>query len=83
VLLSELLEATDRGYRGIEVAKRYTGLGTGMCQGRYCLPEALLVLALRERRAVPDVGYITQRPPVVPTPLGALAGLPERGAPPP
>ncbi|HEV8050269.1 MAG TPA: 2Fe-2S iron-sulfur cluster-binding protein [Thermoplasmata archaeon] len=81
VLLSELLEATDRGYRGIEVAKRYTGLGTGMCQGRYCLPEALLVLALRERRPVSEVGYITQRPPVVPTPLGALAGLPDPGGP--
>ncbi|MCI4362326.1 MAG: FAD-dependent oxidoreductase, partial [Thermoplasmata archaeon] len=77
VLLPELLEATDRGYRGIEVIKRYTGVGTGLCQGRYCLPEALLVLAQRERRPVPEVGYITQRPPVVPTALGALAGLPE------
>jgi sarcosine oxidase subunit alpha len=77
VLLHELLEATDRGYRGIEVIKRYTGVGTGLCQGRYCLPEALLVLAQRERRSVPEVGYITQRPPVVPTALGALAGLPE------
>jgi sarcosine oxidase, subunit alpha len=77
VLLHELIDATDRGYRGIEVAKRYTGLGTGLCQGRYCLPEALLVLGLREGRSVSEVGYITQRPPVVPTPLAALAGLPE------
>lgn len=83
VLLSEVLEASERGYRGIEVVKRYTGLGTGLCQGRYCLPEALLVLGPRERRPVAEVGYITQRPPVVPTPLGALAGLPEpaEGAP--
>jgi sarcosine oxidase subunit alpha len=79
VLLPELLDATDRGYRGIEVVKRYTGLGTGLCQGRYCLPDALLVLALRERRPVSEVGYITQRPPVVPTSLGALAGLPDPG----
>jgi sarcosine oxidase, subunit alpha len=77
VLLGELLEATERGYRGIEVIKRYTGLGTGLCQGRYCLPDALLVLALREHRTPREVGYITQRPPVVPTPLGALAGLPD------
>ncbi|MCI4326577.1 MAG: 2Fe-2S iron-sulfur cluster-binding protein [Thermoplasmata archaeon] len=83
VLLPELLDATDRGYRGIEVIKRYTGLGTGLCQGRYCLPDALFVLAARERRPVPEVGYITQRPPVVPTSLGALAGLPEPGGPPP
>jgi sarcosine oxidase subunit alpha len=83
VLLPELLEATDHGYRGIEVIKRYTGLGTGLCQGRYCLPDALLVLALRERRPVPEVGYITQRPPVVPTALGTFAGLPDPGAPSP
>jgi sarcosine oxidase subunit beta len=83
VLLDEVLEATERGYRGIEVLKRYTGLGTGLCQGRYCLPDALLVLAIRERRTPSEVGYITQRPPVVPTALGAFAGLPEDGGGPP
>lgn len=77
VLLGELLEASERGYRGIEVIKRYTGVGTGLCQGRYCLPDALLVLALREHRTPREVGYITQRPPVVPTSLGAFAGLPD------
>ncbi|HTT26292.1 MAG TPA: 2Fe-2S iron-sulfur cluster-binding protein, partial [Thermoplasmata archaeon] len=64
VLLSEILEAEHRGYRGIEVIKRYTGLGTGLCQGRYCVPEALLVLAQAEGRPPSEVGYITQRPPV-------------------
>lgn len=75
VLLRELLEANERGYRGIEVTKRYTGLGTGLCQGRYCLPDAILLLSQWEDRPPPEVGYITQRPPVVPTPLNALAGL--------
>jgi hypothetical protein len=76
VLLDEVEEATARGYRGIEVIKRYTSLGTGLCQGRYCLPEILLVLALLEGRPPEEVGYITQRPPVIPTALGSLAGLP-------
>ncbi|MCI4357564.1 MAG: 2Fe-2S iron-sulfur cluster-binding protein [Thermoplasmata archaeon] len=76
VLLSELVEASERGYRGIEVTKRYTGIGTGLCQGRYCLPDAILLLSLWEGRPPNEVGYITQRPPVVPTPLTALAGLP-------
>jgi sarcosine oxidase, subunit alpha len=75
VLLSEIEEASRRGYRGIEVIKRYTGVGTGLCQGRYCLPDALLVLAQLEERPPPEVGYITQRPPVVPTPLAAFAAL--------
>jgi sarcosine oxidase subunit beta len=68
-------EAVRRGYRGLEVIKRYTGVGTGLCQGRFCLPDALLVLATLEARPPPSVGTITQRPPLVPTPLGALAGL--------
>lgn len=78
VLLPELRAAHERGYRGIEVLKRYTGLGTGLCQGRYCLSEALLALAVWERRLPDEVGYITQRPPVMPVPLGALAALPAR-----
>ena len=75
VLLREVQEAHERGYRGVEVIKRYTSLGTGLCQGRYCLPDALLLLSILEGRPPADVGFITQRPPVVPTPLEALASL--------
>jgi sarcosine oxidase subunit alpha len=75
VLLDEVLAAHARGYRGIEVIKRYTNVGTGTCQGRYCLPGALALLSILEDRPPADVGYITQRPPVVPTPLAALAAL--------
>jgi hypothetical protein len=75
VLLDEIEQTTQHGYRGIEVVKRYSGLGTGLCQGRYCLPDALLLLAIAEGRPPPEVGYITQRPPVHPTPMAALAAL--------
>jgi sarcosine oxidase subunit alpha len=77
VLLSELAEASRRGYRGIEVVKRYTSLGAGLCQGRYCLPDALLLLSIWEGRPPPEVGYIRQRPPVVPASLTVLAGFAE------
>jgi hypothetical protein len=76
VLLTEVEDAHKRGYRGIEVIKRHTGLGTGLCQGRYCVPEALTFLSILERRTPAEVGYLTQRPPVVPVSLGALAALP-------
>ncbi|MCI4320109.1 MAG: 2Fe-2S iron-sulfur cluster-binding protein [Thermoplasmata archaeon] len=77
VLLEEVEEASRRGFRGIEVVKRYTSLGTGLCQGRYCLPDALLILAQLEGRAPPEVGYIRQRPPAIPLSLGAIAALPD------
>lgn len=76
VLLDELLDAHRRGYRGLEVVKRYSGVGTGLCQGRYCLPDAVLLLSILEGRPPPEVGYVTQRPPVVPVPLSALAEAP-------
>ncbi|MCI4372358.1 MAG: 2Fe-2S iron-sulfur cluster-binding protein [Thermoplasmata archaeon] len=75
VLLDEIEAATRAGYRGVEVVKRYTGVGTGLCQGRYCLPDALLLLSIAEGRPPSEVGYITQRPPVHPTPMAALAAL--------
>ncbi len=80
VLLEDLEDASKAGFRGIEVMKRYTGVGTGLCQGRYCLPDALLLLAHLEGRPAPEVGYIRQRPPLVPTPLSALAVVHEEFA---
>lgn len=81
ILLTEVEHANHRGFRGIEVIKRYTGLGTGLCQGRYCLPDALIVLSILEGRAPSEVGFITQRPPVVPTSLRTLASTSDLLAP--
>jgi sarcosine oxidase subunit alpha len=77
VLLKDVADASRRGYRGIEVVKRYTSLGAGLCQGRYCLPDALLVLSVWEGRPPAEVGVIRSRPPLVPTAIGTLAGLPD------
>ncbi|MCI4345272.1 MAG: (2Fe-2S)-binding protein, partial [Thermoplasmata archaeon] len=77
VLVSEVEEAHALGYQGLEEVKRYTGVGTGVCQGRFCLPDAILLLAALEKRPPAEVGYIRQRPPVLPTSLGAWAQLPE------
>ena len=77
VLLHEIEAAGARGFRGIEVIKRVTGVGTGLCQGRHCLPDALLVLSMLEARPPAEVGYTTQRPPFLPTRLEALASLPD------
>jgi sarcosine oxidase subunit alpha len=76
VLLEEVDAAVHEGFGGLEVIKRMTGVGTGLCQGRYCLPEVLLLLSLFEGKAPPEVGFTTQRPPVWPTLLGQLAPVP-------
>jgi hypothetical protein len=52
--------------------KRYTGFGTGWCQGKWCL--ALCSRLVKERGGDVDKP-ITPRPPYHPLPLAALAGL--------
>lgn len=76
VTLHELEAAMRRGYTDIESVKRYTGFGTGWCQGKWCL--ALCARLIGERGG--DVhSPITPRPPYHPVELAALAGLPPKG----
>ncbi len=72
VTLHELAHAIGLGHCDIESLKRYTGFGTGWCQGKQCL--ALCARLLAERGGDVGVG-ITPRPPYHPTRLGDLAGL--------
>jgi NAD(P)H-nitrite reductase large subunit len=73
VTVKELLKAVERGYRDLESVKRYTGFGTGWCQGKQCVALAarLLVQAGGEVPAEP----FTPRPPYHPVPLADLANL--------
>jgi bacterioferritin-associated ferredoxin len=72
VTVEELERAMALGHRDIESLKRYTGFGTGVCQGKSCLVSCALELVARGG----DPGHgITPRPPYHPLPLAALAGL--------
>jgi bacterioferritin-associated ferredoxin len=72
VTMHELVAAIERGYDDLESLKRYTGFGTGWCQGKSCV--ALCARLLVERGGVADLP-ITPRPPFHPLALGDLAGL--------
>jgi NAD(P)H-nitrite reductase large subunit len=72
VTLHELDAAIARGYDDLESLKRYTGFGTGWCQGKSCV--ALCARLLVEKGGQAD-RPITPRPPVHPIALGDLAGL--------
>ncbi|HYZ89800.1 MAG TPA: (2Fe-2S)-binding protein, partial [Myxococcales bacterium] len=41
VTAGELQDAVRGGYGDVESMKRYTGLGTGPCQGKSCLAAAM------------------------------------------
>lgn len=72
----EIEHAIALGLRSIEEIKRYTGLGTGPCQGRECL--VALARRLADSGLVPAdrLQPFTARPPSEPVTLGALACAP-------
>ena len=70
----ELREAIARGCRDLESLKRYTGFGTGPCQGKTCVTLARRILAEEVGKPEESLGAITFRPPVQPVPLRFLAG---------
>ncbi|MEE9269813.1 MAG: (2Fe-2S)-binding protein [Candidatus Krumholzibacteria bacterium] len=45
VEIGELYSALAQGYGDIETLKRYTGIGTGKCQGKCCFLQTLRILA--------------------------------------
>ncbi len=74
VTLEELERAIVEGYDDLESLKRYTGFGTGICQGKSCHATCARVLAARGGRV--DRPF-TPRPPYHPVELGKLAALPD------
>lgn len=72
VTVHELERAIDLGHDDIESLKRYTGFGTGWCQGKWCLAPCARLLAAKG--GDPGAG-ITPRPPLRPIAFGELASL--------
>ena len=72
VTLHELEEAVAKGHDDIESLKRFTGFGTGWCQGKNCLASAASLL---RARGLPAPEPFTARPPYRPTSLADLAAL--------
>ncbi len=74
VTLAEVRRAFALGHRDLESVKRYTGFGTGPCQGRSC--SAAIVRELLRLGATPaEIAPFTARPPARPLALGELASI--------
>ncbi len=69
VMVSDFEAAARKGLIEPEKIKRFTGWGTGVCQGKHCLYNGLRTLA-RD-----GASPYTQRLPITPTPFAALASL--------
>jgi bacterioferritin-associated ferredoxin len=74
VTLADVQHAVKLGYADVEEVKRYTGFGTGPCQGKECLRAVVLAVAAASGRPAAALAPFTSRPPLVPTELGLYAG---------
>ena len=77
VTLADLEHCVTRGYKDIEEVKRYTGFGTGPCQGKECLAPMATHLARLTMVEPAKIRPFTSRPPLAPTPIKILARAPD------
>ena len=73
VTLDDVTHTLEIGYSSVEEVKRYTGLGTGPCQGKECMVHAAVLCARHTGQPPATVEPFTSRPPVAPAPLGIFA----------
>jgi sarcosine oxidase subunit beta len=76
VTQQDIEHALEQGYIDIEEVKRYTGFGTGPCQGKQCMVQVALLLAGRAGGPPEQIPPFHARPPFAMTPLKYFAGQP-------
>jgi sarcosine oxidase subunit alpha len=70
----DMKRAIREGFDSIELAKRYTTVTMGPCQGRLCHLASIRLYARENETDEASIGTTTARPPWSPVRLGLLAG---------
>jgi len=74
VTTKDVKRAIAEGFDSIELAKRYTTVTMGPCQGKLCQLASVRLYAEEVRAYESDLGTTTARPPWSPVEMGLLAG---------
>ena len=74
VTTKDVKRAVAEGFDSIELAKRYTTVTMGPCQGKLCHLPSIRLLARETGTDEAAIGTTTARPPWAPVELGLLAG---------
>jgi sarcosine oxidase, subunit alpha len=74
VTTKDVKRAIAEGFDSIELAKRYTTVTMGPCQGKLCQLPSIRLYAQEVRAYESALGTTTARPPWTPVELGLLAG---------
>jgi sarcosine oxidase subunit alpha len=76
----DVKRAIAEGFDSIELAKRYTTVTMGPCQGKLCHLPSIRLYARETEAPEAEIGATTARPPWTPVSLGVLAGRPHEPA---
>jgi sarcosine oxidase subunit alpha len=76
----DVKRAIGEGFDSIELAKRYTTVTMGPCQGKLCHVPSIRLYARENETDEASIGTTTARPPWQPVELGLLAGRPHEPA---
>jgi len=74
VTTKDVKRAIAEGFDSIELAKRYTTVTMGPCQGKLCQLSSVRLYARERGLSEAEIGTTTARPPWAPVELGLLAG---------
>jgi sarcosine oxidase subunit alpha len=80
VTTKDIERAIAEGFDSIELAKRYTTVTMGPCQGKLCHLPSIRLYARENGTDEAAIGTTTARPPWQPVSLGELAGRPHEPA---
>jgi NAD(P)H-nitrite reductase large subunit len=69
----DVLDAIHHGYTDLEELRRILRIGMGPCQGRVCITLLKKILERETGKKVSEDSYPTNRPPLIPISLGAIA----------
>jgi sarcosine oxidase subunit alpha len=78
--VKDLSYAIGEGFDSIQLAKRYTTITMGPCQGKLCHTNSVRLYAKERRTDEASIGHTTARPPWSPIRMGLLAGRPHEPA---
>ncbi|HET7744731.1 MAG TPA: 2Fe-2S iron-sulfur cluster-binding protein [Gaiellaceae bacterium] len=74
VTTKDVKRAIAEGFDSIELAKRYTTVTMGPCQGKLCQLPSIKLYAQQVNAYEAELGTTTARPPWAPVEMGLLAG---------
>ena len=74
VTLRDVERAIAEGFTDLESLKRRLRVGMGPCQGRYCIPLLVSILARKLGKSPKEVAQPRVRAPLVPLPARDLMG---------